>query len=221
MCFSAFIPGEREVLGSGISALVKFRLLHRETPVLFFSFLPKECLEPKDEFGALQLQGTEFVQLPFDKETLLQLAEKIRDNSLGAISEEWRSFSERACKSLILKRMLKLTHGSKFPIGNKALNPLRFNCSGLLSFPNLKQDYLPLIQKDFEALHQFIAIPEIAELLQWCGVCNLSEDVYLQNAFAFATQVKQLFAFSSHTDAAEIISLIDRVQNSFLKLSAL
>ncbi len=218
VCFSAYNAGEHDVLGAGISRLVKFRLLHPETPVLFLSFLPKEKLLTQDEFGVLQLPGTEFIQLPFDKATIFQLAAKHSVNLLTVSSKEWRSFSERACKSLIQKRMLELTHGNKFPIGNKALNPPRFDCSGLLSFPNLKEDYLPLIQKDFESLKQFIAIPEIAELLQWCGVCNHSEDVYLQNAFAFATQVKQLSAFSSHTDAAEIISLIDRVNDSFKQL---
>ncbi len=215
---SAYIPGEQDVLGAGISRLVKFRLLHPETPVLFLSFLPKEKLLTQDEFGVLKLPGTEFVLLPFVKETIFQLAEKHSINSLTISSEEWRSFSGKACKTLIQKRMLELTHGNKFPIGNKALNPLRFNCSGLLSFPNLKDDYLPLIQKDFDALQQFIAIPEIEELLQWCGVCTHSEDVYLQNAFAFATQVKQLSTFSSQTGAAEIISLIDRVNDSFKQL---
>lgn len=111
-------------------------------------------------------------------------------------------------------------HGNKFPIGNKALNPLRLNCIGLLSFPNFKEYYMTLILNDFEALHQFNTIPEIVELLEWCGVCSNSDDEYLKNAFVFARQLRQLSTYSSHIDALKIISLIDGVNDSFKQLQS-
>jgi len=219
--FSAFIPGEHDVLGSGISALVNFRLLHPETPVLFFSFLPKEHLLPKDELGVLQVPGTEFIQSPCAKTSIIHLAKKHGSNSLIVSSAEWLSFSEKACKSLMQTSAKKISHqfGEKgMQIGNRALNPLRMNCCGLLSSPQLKEDYLPLLQKNFVALNKFMAIPEIAELLNWCRICPNSKDEYLQCAYTFSSQLKQLSRYSAQTDATEIISLIDRVNNSFKQL---
>lgn len=219
--FSAFIPGEHDVLGSGISALVKFRLLYPETPVLFFSFLAKEHLLPKDEFGVLHLPRTEFIQLPCADTTIIQLAEKHGSNSLVVSSVEWLSFSEKACQALIQRLAKKISHqfGEKgMQLGNKALNPLRMNCCGLLSSPHLKEDYMPLLQKNFVVLNEFMAIPEIAELLNWCMISPDSKEEYLQCAYSFSTLLKQLSSYSAQTDAKEIISLIDRVNDSFEKL---
>ncbi|MCZ2392978.1 MAG: hypothetical protein LC105_03860 [Chitinophagales bacterium] len=216
--FSAYNPGEQDVLGSGIIQLVKFRLLHPEIPVLFFSFLPKETLLPKDEFGVLQIARTEFIQLPCSKENILQAAANQCAKPLGVTEAAWKTFAEKACKALLLQRIKELNHGNKFAIGNMVLNPLRLNCSGLLCMPHLKEDYLPLLQKNFDALHNYAAVSDIAELLHWCMISTNSSDVYLQNAFAFASQLHQLSQYSAQTDAAEIISLIDRVNDSFKQL---
>jgi hypothetical protein len=219
--FSAYKPGEQDVLGSGLEQLVKFRLLHPETPVLFFSFLPKETLLPKDEFGLLQLAGTEFIQLPCSKETILQASANQYAKPLSVTDTGWKVFSEMACKSLLQKRYKEIAHftgRTEFQVGNRILNPLRANCTGLLSFPNLKEDYLLLLIKNFEGLKHYIKINLVSEFLHWCMICQKSEDAYLQNAFSFATQLNQLAQFSAQTDAAEIISLIDRVNDSFEQL---
>ena len=213
--FSAYNLGAQDVLGSGLEQLVKFRLLHPETPVLFFSFLPLETLLPKDDFGVLQLAGTAFIQLPCSKETIIQAAAKHSANPLNVKDAVWKSFSENACKTLLQQRMSELMHGSKFAIGNKVLNPLRLNCSGLLSYPHLKDDYPPLLQNNFEALHHYMTLEEIAELLHWCMVCPNSTDVYLQNAFSFASKLQQLTEYTADNDTEEIISYIDSINNSF------
>lgn len=219
--FSAYNPGEQDVLGSGLEQLVKFRLLHPETPVLFFSFLPKETLLPKDEFGILQLAGTAFIQLPCSKETILKAAANQCAKPLSVRDAAWISFSETACKSILQRRIREIMHhlGKKeFQIGNRILNPLRLSCSGLLSYPHLKEDYFSLLVKGFDALNKYMQIPLVSEFLNWCMVCQETEDVYLQNALSFAVQLNQLSQFNAQTDAAEIISLIDRVNESFKNL---
>ncbi len=216
--FSAYIPGEPNVAGSGIDRLVRFRLGQPGTVVLFFSFLPIEHLRINDAFGVLKLARTEFIQLPCSKESILQAATKQSGEPTTLNVPAWQNFSESACTTLIKRRMRELMHGNKFPIGNKVLNPLRLNCSGLLSMPQLKEDYLPLLQRNFEALHQFTLIPEIAELLHWCKVCPGSSDFYLQNAFSFASLLTELSRYSNQTAAAEITSLIDRLNTSFENL---
>lgn len=218
VCFSAYNTGEHDVSGSGIEQLVTFRLLQPESPVLFFSFLAKEILLPKDEYGVLKLAGTEFMQLPASKEEIFKSASNLSSNPLKVSNEAWKFFTENACKALLLQRIKELNHGNKFAIGNKVLNPLRLNCSGLLSMPHLKEDYLPLLHKNFEALNHYRAIADVTEFLHWCMVCPDSKDVYLQNAFAFASQLNQLSHYSAQTDTSEILSLIDRLNDSFNKL---
>lgn len=221
VCFSAYNTGEQDVLGSGIEQLVRFRLLHPETLVLFFSFLPKETLLPKDEFGVLQLAGTAFILLPCSKEAILKAAANQCAKPLSVRDAAWISFSESACKSLLQRRMREIMHhlGKKeFQIGNRILNPLRLSCSGLLSYPHLKEDYCPLLEKGFDALNKYMQIPLVSEFLNWCMVCQETEDTYLQNAHLFAVQLNQLSQLNAQTDAAEIISLIDRVNDSFEKL---
>lgn len=221
VCFSAYNTGEHDVLGSGLEQLVKFRLLHPKTPVLFFSFLPIEHLLPKDEFGVLQLAGTEFIKLPCPKETILQAAANQCANPLSVTDAAWKSFSERACKALLQKRHKEIAHfsgKSEFQLGNRILNPLRANCSGWLSLPHLREDYMFLILKGFDALNKYMQIPLVSEFLNWCMVCQETEDTYLQNARSFAVQLNQLSQFNAQTDAAEIISLIDRVNQSFKNL---
>lgn len=221
VCFSAYNLGEHYVLGSGLEQLVKFRLLHPETPVLFFSFLPTEHLLPKDEFGVLQLAGTAFIQLPCSKETILQSAANQCAKPLSVRDAAWISFSESACKALLQKRHKEIAHytgKSEFQLGNRILNPLRANCLGWLSCPNLRDDYSVLIHKGFDALNKYMQIPLVSEFLDWCKICHETEDVYLQNALSFALQLNQLSQLNAQTDAAEIISLIDRVNDSFEKL---
>lgn len=219
--FSAYNPGEQDVLGSGIIQLVKFRLLHPEIPVLFFSFLPKETLLPKDEFGVLQLAGTEFIQLPCSKENIHQAAANQCAKPLSVTDAAWKAFAEKACKALLQKRYKEIAHfsgKSEFQLGNRILNPLRANCSGWLSLPHLREDYSIIIHKGFDALNKYMQIPLVTEFLDWCIMCQETEDTYLQNALAFAVQLNQLSQFNEQTDAAEIISLIDRVNDSFKQL---
>lgn len=221
VCFSAYNTGEQDVLGSGIEQLVRFRLLHPETLVLFFSFLPKETLLPKDEFGVLQLAGTAFILLPCSKEAILKAAANQCAKPLSVKDATWKSFAEKACKALLQKRYKEIAHfsgKSEFQLGNRILNPLRLSCSGLLSYPNLKEDYCPLLEKGFDVLNKYMQIPLVSEFLDWCMVCQETEDVYLQNAFSFAVQLTQLSQLNAQKDAAEIISLIDRVNESFKNL---
>lgn len=221
VCFSAYNPGAQDVLGSGIEQLVKFRLLHPETPVLFFSFLPLERLQPQDEFGVLQLTGTAFIQLPCSKESILQAAANQCAKTLSVRDAAWISFSESACKALLQKRHKEIAHfsgKSEFQLANRILNPLRLSCSGILSYPHLKEDYYPLLEKGFDALNKYMQIPLVSEFLNWCMVCQETEDTYLQNAHSFAVQLNQLSQLNAQIDAAEIISLIDRVNESFKNL---
>ena len=218
MCFAAFIPSKQDVVGSGIKQVVKFRLLHPEASVLFFSLLPKGDIISIDEFRVLQLAGTEFIHLPCSKEAIIRAAVQKTDKSTGVNLSEWKLFADKACKALLKQRILELDHNKKIPVGNKVLNPLRWNCAVSLSRPNLKEDCLPLLQKNFEELHRFMAIPDIVELLHWCGICNDSDDMYLKYAYSFASKLQQLSTYTEHTDAEEIISLIDRVNESFKQL---
>ena len=110
VCFSAYDSGAQDVLGSGLEQLVKFRLLQPETPVLFFSFLPLEHLQPHDEFGVFQLAGTGFIQLPCSKETILQAAANQCARPLSVRGAAWISFSEGACKALLQKRHKEIAH---------------------------------------------------------------------------------------------------------------
>lgn len=221
VCFSAYNIGAQDVLGSGIEQLIRFRLLHPTSPVLFFSFLPIESLLPKDEFGVLQLAGTAFIHLPCSKESILQAAANQCAKPLSVKDAAWKKFTESACKALLQKRHKEIAHfsgKSEFQLGNRILNPLRLSCSGFLSYPHLKEDYCPLLEKGFGALNKYMQIPLVSEFLDWCMVCQETEDVYLQNAFSFAVQLNQLSQFNAQTDAAEIISLIDRVNDSFKQL---
>lgn len=220
VCFCAYLPGEQDVISSGISALVRFRLLHPDTPVLFFSFLSIKAMQPIDEFGVLHLNSTVFIQLPYSKETLMQSAEHCIAHPQSVNSAEWKAFSENACGVLLRKKILELMHGNKFPLGNIVLNPLRIICASLLSYSNLKEDYQPLLLEKFETLHRFLAIPDVSEFIHWCSLCSHSEDTYLKNALAFSFQLKTLTSCSSQTNVEEIISLIDRVNDSFKKLQS-
>ena len=215
---AAFIPGMQDILTSGIEQLVKFRLLHPETRVLVFSFLPKSKFIVNDDSRVLQLAETEFILLPCSKEAIIRAAVQNSDKSAEVTFWEWKLFADKACKALLKQRIQELDHNKKIAVGNKVLNPLRWNCAVLLSYPNLKEDCLPLLQKNFEELHRFMAIPDIVELLHWCVICKDPDDIYLKYAYSFASQLQQLSTYTGHTDAEEIISLIDRVNESFKQL---
>ena len=215
---AAFIPGMQDILGSSTKQLVKFRLLEPLTPVLFFSFLSQDDLVSKDEFGVLQVFGTEFIQLPCSKETILHLVDNFRINPVSSDNFNWKVFAAKACKSLIKERILELTHNGKFAIGDMVLNPLRSNCVGLFSMPQFKESYLPLLQKNFDALHSYLALSEISELLQLCLVCSNSDDTFLYDAFKFANLLRRLSKYSTLIDSKEIISLIDSLNELLEKL---
>lgn len=217
----AYIPGEPDTLSAGILQLVKFRLLKPAVPVLFFSFHAKEQLLSKDAFGVLALEGTEFIRLPCTREIILQAVAKYNSNQLIVSSAKWRLFSENACKKLLQQRMRELTHGNKLAVGNQAINPIRMACVAILSMPSLKPDYLPVLEKNFTALKNYIAIPEIAELLQWAAVCQASEDDFLKTTFSFVTQLKELANHNPQTDAEHLIFVIDQLNDSFSKLQNL
>lgn len=182
--FSAYIPGDQDVLGAGISRLVKFRLLHPETPVLFLSFLPKKKLLTQDEFGVLQISGTEFVQLPFDKATILQLAEKHSFNSSTVSSEEWRSFSEKACRTLLHQKINVIKHKQDLAFINKVGLGLRLAVENVINYPEQRccatlQDF----NERYTAMQTYLQNPQIKDLIELSGIVQNSDDQFLKHTF--------------------------------------
>lgn len=220
--FSAFIPGEHDVLGAGILALVKFRLLHPETPVLFFSFLPKERLLPKDEFGVLQVPGTEFIQLPCTKGTILESAKNTIANPYNSESDAWKVFAEKACKALLKQEVSILKHGKELQFINKVGLGFRLSIENVIKYPDKRCITLINYNERYAAMLAYFQNPKIQEIIKLGSVAQWSSDSFLiriyrlSNDFGFISDGNNKEKFSQLKEAIlriqDNISYIEKLQ---------
>lgn len=178
--FSAYHSGEQDVLGSGLEQLVKFRLLHPQTPVLFFSFLPFKHLKPKDEFGVLQLAGTAFIQLPCSKENILEAAAKLSAMPFSNSDEAaWKAFSERACRNLLAQKIKIINHGQKLAFVNKVGLGLRLSIDNVLNYPEHRSTALINFNDRYSAMLAYVQHPQITEIIELGNIVQKTNDVFL------------------------------------------
>lgn len=217
--FPAYVPGEPDVLGAGLSKLVRFRLFNPAASVVFLSFHDKEVLRTKDRFGVLEVPGTVYLQLPCIKEDLIKTAESIGKWEGNESKEQWKPFAEKACKALISERIKLLKHGQKNAIGN-ILNPLRASCVGFLDTQHSQNQYLNEANTCIRYLRDFLEIPQIKDLMQWNTVCKEPDDQYLKQAFSFSVNLMKLSccAINTENDVNNLITLIDTTYIIYNKL---
>lgn len=221
VCFGAYNTEEQDVLGSGLEQLVRFRLLHPETPVLFFSFLPLDSLLPNDKFGILKLNGFKFIQLPCSKETIYEAVNITCLNLLNKSDETWKIFSEKAAESLLKKQIQILMHANKLDIGNKILNPMRLCCVSMKSFPEIKEQYNKILDKNLKNLNSFIKIDEINEILRLSMIGRDSKNALLKKFYNFAYQLYQLSEYDTKTNPELFVLSIDSLNGMLQEFTLL
>lgn len=210
---SAYISYENHAFSVGLMNLVKFRLLHPFTRVLFFSFQSKEAIQVLDNFGVLDLDGTDYLQLPCTYDKLLKLAEKC-NNKLNYQPKGWIKFSENACKTLLTNIIRELKHGGRFDIGNKILNSLQSSALAVCTMPELGERYQVIFEKNYLELNSFLDITEIIEFLQCANTCSESKNPFLKEAFLFSQQLTVLANNPDYAEPKKIISQIDQITSS-------
>ncbi len=211
--FSAYIPSQQDAFNAGLMNLFKFRLLYPFTQVLFFSFHSKEALLKTDRFGVLDLDGTEFIQLPCAYNIMITAVEKctkkMEHHPVG-----WLQFSENAGTEMITKAIHELKHGEKLDIGNLVLNPMRASALAVSLMPELKEKYQDVFERNHAELISFIGSPEIFELLQLANNFGKSKNPFLEHAFLFSQQLIALAKNPSYTKPKKIVSQIDQINSS-------
>lgn len=214
VCFSAYNTGEQDILSSGITQLVKFRLLYPETPVLFFSFLPKETLLPKDEFGVLQLAGMEFIQLPCSKETILQAAANQCAKPLSVIDAAWKAFSERACKSLLTEKIKIINHKQELAFVNKVGLGLRLSIDNVLNYPEQRCTTLINFNERYAAMLAYVQNPQITEIIELGNIVQESNDSFLNIVSKLVQDLKFISDTNNKENFTDLRATIFRIQDT-------
>lgn len=221
VCFSAYNPGEQDVLGSGVEQLVKFRLLHTETPVLFFSFLPTEHLLPKDEFGVLQLAGTAFIQLPCSKETILQAAANQCAKPLSVRDAAWQAFSESACKSLLMDKIKIINHKQDLAFVNKVGLGLRLSIEQVINYPEQRSTTLVNFNKSYASMLAYVQNPQIAEIIELGNIVQDSNDSFLNIVSKLVQDFVWIADTSNKENFTNLRATIYRIQDNVSTLEKL
>lgn len=219
--FSAYKPGEQDVLGSGLEQLVKFRLLHPETPVLFFSFLPKETLLPKDEFGVLQLAGTGFIQLPCSNESILQAAVNQCAKPLGVTDTAWKAFSERACKSLLTEKIKIINHKQELAFVNKVGLGLRLSIDNVLNYPEQRCTTLINFNERYAAMLSYVQNPQMAEIIELGNIVQESNDGFLNIVSKLVQDLILISDTNNKENFNDLRAIIYRIQDTVSALEKL
>ncbi len=219
--FPAYVPGESDVLGAGLSKLVRFRLFNPAASVVFLSFHDKEVLRTKDRFEVLEVPGTAYLQLPCIKEDLIKTAESIGKWEWNGSKEQWKPFAEKACKALISERIKILKHGQANAIGN-ILNPLRASSVGIVYTPELQNQYVDVTKKHIDRLKDFLNDPQIKDLIQLLNVNNDTKDKYLEQASSFSENLLKLSCWTNYEEnnVRDLIDLIDKTNSIYDKLKS-
>jgi hypothetical protein len=218
---AAYHPGVQDVRGRGLELLVKFRLLHPNTPVLFFSFLPLTQLLPKDEFDVLQLPGTEFIQLPCSKETIIQAASKQNAKPHGVHDTAWKTFSERACKSILKKRIGIIKHKQELAFINKVGLGLRLAIGNVMSYPEQRSETMIRFNERYDAMLAYVRNPQIQEILKFGSIVQQSDDAFLT---LISTLVKEFLFISDYRNKekfSELKQAIIKIQDVITILETL
>lgn len=221
VCLSAYNTGEHDVLGSGITQLVKLRLLHPETPVLFFSFLPKETLLPKDELGVLQLAGTEFIQLPCSKETILQAAANQCAKPLNVTDAAWKAFSERACKSLLMEKIKIINHKQELAFVNKVGLGLRLSIEQVINYPEQRSITLINFNERYSAMLAYVQNPQIAEIIELGSIIQGANDDFLNIVSKLVQDLKFISDTNNKENFNDLRATIYRIQDTVSALEKL
>lgn len=219
--FSDYNTGEHDVLGSGIMQLVKFRLLHPETPVLFFSFLPKETLLTKDEFGVLQLAGTEFIQLPCHKETILQAAANQCAKPLSVTDASWKAFAERACKKLLEEKIRIIKHGNELQFVNLVGLGLRLSIDNVLNYPEQRCATLINFNERYASMLAYVQNSQIAEIIELSNIVQDSNDGFLNIVSKLVQDLKLISDTSNKENYTALREAIYRIQDTAKALEKL
>ena len=219
--FSAYNLGAQDVLGSGLEQLVKFRLLHPKTPVLFFSFLPIEHLLPKDEFGVLQLAGTALIQLPCSKETILQSAANQCAKPLSVRDAAWKAFSESACKSLLMDKIKIINHKQDLAFVNKVGLGLRLSIDNIIDYPEQRCRTLINFNERYAAMLAYIQNPQIAEIIELGNIVQDSNDSFLNIVSKLVQDFVWIADTSNKENFIDLRTTIYRIQDNVSTLEKL
>ncbi len=197
----------------GIRQAAIYRLRHPEMHLFFFSFLPIEVLQLKDNYGILSLSGTHFVRLPCDSSSFHGLIKDVT-NSFSAInSHDWKIFSENASRLLLKERIAEMMHSNKHALGNQALHPLRAAAVMLLNNPdnvNCKKAFVS--RRD--AYKDYMDKPHMREIFEWTEILENPNDHFLTRTIDFARQLEKIATYgSSMKHANSLISEIDKANN--------
>ncbi|MFA5229640.1 MAG: hypothetical protein WC446_07840 [Candidatus Paceibacterota bacterium] len=219
--FPAYVPGEPDVLGAGLSKLVRFRLFNPAAAVVFLSFIDKNVLDTKDTFGVLEVPGTFFLQLPCYKDDLLTIAGRVGNCEDKEKKQQWESFAQKACTFLIREHIRLLEHGHKNHIGN-ILYPLRASSVGIVYTPELQSQYVDVTKKHIDRLKDFLNDPQIKDLIQLLNVNNDAKDKYLEQASSFSENLLKLSCWTNYEEdnVRDLIDLIDNTNSIYDKLKS-
>ncbi|MBK8808621.1 MAG: hypothetical protein IPO21_19110 [Bacteroidales bacterium] len=214
VCFLAYHQGSQDVVGSNLKQLVKFRLLHPETPVLFFSFLPLETLLPKDDFGVLKLSGAEFIQLPCSNVTILQAAANQCAKPLSVRDAAWKAFSERACKSLLTEKIKIINHKQELAFVNKVGLGLRLSIEQVINYPEQRSTTLVNFNKSYASMLAYVQNPQITEIIELGNIVQDSNDSFLNIVSKLVQDFVWIADTSNKENFTDLRATIYRIQDS-------
>jgi hypothetical protein len=189
--------------------------------VLFLSFLPKEKLLPQDEFGVFHLPGTEFVQLPFDKATILELAEKLCGNSLTDSSAAWESFSEKACRTLLHQKIDVIKHKQDLAFINKVSLGLRLAVENVINYPEQRCETLQYFNERYTAMLAYVENPQIIEIIELASIVQNSDDTFLNIVSKLVKDLKLISDTNNKENFTDLRATIFRIQDTVSELEKL
>jgi hypothetical protein len=197
----------------GIRQAAIYRLKYPEVHLFFFSFLPIEVLQLKDNYGILSLTGTHFVRLPCDNSKLHGLVKNVTHPALIINSDQWKLFSENASRLLLRERIAEMMHSKKHAVGNQALHPLRAAAVMLLNNPdnaNCKQAFVSRL----DAYKDYMNKPHMREIFEWTEIFKNPNDHFVNRTIDFARQLEIIAMHgNSMKHTRSLISEIDKANN--------
>lgn len=204
---SVYLPKSKNLF-RGISEAVKFRLAHRYTPVVLFSFHSIEILQQYDTFDILSLSGTAFVRLPFAKQELERAI-----NNIASISEtEWNSFSVNVAETLLKENAIIFKHRQEHDLVNKITFPLLNACCAVKDFPLKREEKLSVVIDKLEIVTLYVQREEITDLFFYAQIAKESKDDYVQKIIRKLEKIKELSKIGQNDlDLEKILSLINQI----------